>query len=827
MLLQEYQGKYKSMNELKKNRDLIWDIITHILYCLLYGVSIFVSLWKHCHPIYTTVLLILLLPIIVIPFFKILRHQLTRSIMQIIFPMIAGIWLIYRIINRIPSDTFLIETLTMAGYAFAFTISWKDRGYFLLISSILIMYGAVCPRTIYIYMMPIIILLFIIILYSSRREALSNNNQRIPNSSKISFTSCLYLIPQVALMVLLSLLFYVLLPIKDATSKGIFVSSFYNNNINVGPKTLQEWFKSPNVQKGKNGRREVSGLGKFLSKKSNVKVKANRKSNSMGMNGAGSGAPGKELLFTVKSDVKLYWLGALYDRYDGIKWSTSKKMTGQKIVHNYYFAQSHINTIQKFTIKKWNSRTLPSAFIPYYYFLNNSTTIDSTFYNNKFKIGTKYPKLPFVYTTNTYLPFKRSSPFPDINAWWEKIPKEHYLQLPTTITDRLKAKAQGITSNSRSKYEKAMAIRDFLRKNYRYEQFASKVPKGVECVDYFIFQLHAGHCEYFAAAMVILARINNLPARVATGYSPGNYNIMTQQFEVYEYHAHAWAQVFIEDIGWLTFDATPPGRIISKTYPIGIGALKDPFGNEWKVSPPELATYVQNKATPFRFLTNNKNTKSIFKPSKRTKWEQVLLNIPENEEEFRKSISKLKKKMGGDKSFIIRNYKKIKENFKSFINSIVKTWWKLINFFNGINGIVILCMIVLFYPIYITIHAFIIKTKRFIMISRCNNMLNRALKNRINSPDLCIELSYFATRHLLEISGYKNIKKLELFAYGASLKNIKIQLSKDVLKLFSIYTKMAYSFETNNVQDAKIAIKKALKIRTKLKKVRLQLKQSH
>lgn len=74
--------------------------------------------------------------------------------------------------------------------------------------------------------------------------------------------------------------------------------------------------------------------------------------------------------------------------------------------------------------------------------------------------------------------------------------------------------------------------------------------------------------------MVLFSRINNLPARVATGYSPGNYNMMPQLFEVYEYHAHAWAQVLIEDIGWLTFDATPPGRVNSKTSPIEIGAQK-------------------------------------------------------------------------------------------------------------------------------------------------------------------------------------------------------------------------------------------------------------
>ena len=133
-----------------------------------------------------------------------------------------------------------------------------------------------------------------------------------------------------------------------------------------------------------------------------------------------------------------------------------------------------------------------------------------------------------------------------------------------------------------------MALRDYLRNNYRYKLHATPTPPGEESVDYFLFTLKEGHCEYFAAALTVLARAAGLPARVATGYSPGNYNTMTNLFEVHEYHAHAWSHIYISEIGWLTMDATPPQNIRSETRPIGIGALRDPFGDEWKITPPEI-----------------------------------------------------------------------------------------------------------------------------------------------------------------------------------------------------------------------------------------------
>jgi hypothetical protein len=54
----------------------------------------------------------------------------------------------------------------------------------------------------------------------------------------------------------------------------------------------------------------------------------------------------------------------------------------------------------------------------------------------------------------------------------------------------------------------------------------------------------------------VLARNAGIPARLATGFVPGDRDPLTGRFVVREKHAHAWAEVFFPGIGWQGFDPT-------------------------------------------------------------------------------------------------------------------------------------------------------------------------------------------------------------------------------------------------------------------------------
>jgi hypothetical protein len=75
-------------------------------------------------------------------------------------------------------------------------------------------------------------------------------------------------------------------------------------------------------------------------------------------------------------------------------------------------------------------------------------------------------------------------------------------------------------------------------------------------VDYFLFDLKRGYCDYYATAMAMLARAAGLPARIAVGYAAGSYDADTHTYRVTEASAHSWTQVYFPAYGWVDFEPT-------------------------------------------------------------------------------------------------------------------------------------------------------------------------------------------------------------------------------------------------------------------------------
>lgn len=73
----------------------------------------------------------------------------------------------------------------------------------------------------------------------------------------------------------------------------------------------------------------------------------------------------------------------------------------------------------------------------------------------------------------------------------------------------------------------------------------------------FLFEARAGHCEYFATAMVMMMRARDIPSRLVTGFTRGEINNVGEFEVVRKTNAHAWVEVFDRQRGWVAFDPTP------------------------------------------------------------------------------------------------------------------------------------------------------------------------------------------------------------------------------------------------------------------------------
>jgi transglutaminase-like putative cysteine protease len=79
---------------------------------------------------------------------------------------------------------------------------------------------------------------------------------------------------------------------------------------------------------------------------------------------------------------------------------------------------------------------------------------------------------------------------------------------------------------------------------------------GMNGVDEFLFSSKKGFCEHYAGSFVVLMRAAGIPARVVTGYQGGEYNELGGYYILRQYDAHAWAEVWLRDRGWVRVDPT-------------------------------------------------------------------------------------------------------------------------------------------------------------------------------------------------------------------------------------------------------------------------------
>jgi transglutaminase-like putative cysteine protease len=133
--------------------------------------------------------------------------------------------------------------------------------------------------------------------------------------------------------------------------------------------------------------------------------------------------------------------------------------------------------------------------------------------------------------------------------------KDHYLQLPNNITARTIQLAKQITDGLDNPYDKAIAVTNYLRTNIQYSQTIPDPPANQEIIDWFLFDLRQGFCNYYATAEVILLRAVGIPARWSVGYAEGQAQ-QDGSFIVRQRDAHAWPEVYFPGYGWVEFEPT-------------------------------------------------------------------------------------------------------------------------------------------------------------------------------------------------------------------------------------------------------------------------------
>ena len=131
-----------------------------------------------------------------------------------------------------------------------------------------------------------------------------------------------------------------------------------------------------------------------------------------------------------------------------------------------------------------------------------------------------------------------------------------YLQVPNSVTPETLDLAQELTAPYDNPFDKAIAVRDYLRENIVYNDQIQATPEGIDPVHYTLFVSQEAYCNYYASAMALMLRSQGIPTRVVGGYAQGSFDAETSSYRVQASNSHTWVEVYFPNYGWIQFEPT-------------------------------------------------------------------------------------------------------------------------------------------------------------------------------------------------------------------------------------------------------------------------------
>lgn len=142
-----------------------------------------------------------------------------------------------------------------------------------------------------------------------------------------------------------------------------------------------------------------------------------------------------------------------------------------------------------------------------------------------------------------------------------------WLQLPPGYNPRTLAWASAQRASPALHDADATALAQALMRHIRQSGFRYTLSPGegdldaqghpvLHQVDRFWLERRSGFCEHFASAFVVVMRAMGVPARIVTGFQGAELNPVDGLYVVRNSDAHAWAEYWQAELGWVRVDPT-------------------------------------------------------------------------------------------------------------------------------------------------------------------------------------------------------------------------------------------------------------------------------
>jgi transglutaminase-like putative cysteine protease/xanthosine utilization system XapX-like protein len=264
---------------------------------------------------------------------------------------------------------------------------------------------------------------------------------------------------------------------------------------------------------------------------------------------------GDRVVMTVEASSGHFWRAVAYDFYNGAGWRTTESDKADKITlptTDREAFQARFDIIVPHSNILFAANEPQKVDVPYQFYTGADKTYSTSLHAlNRSQAAGTYTVTSLVSTADKQTLRKVAPTYPDYI-------KAKYLQLPSTLSPRVKALAHSLLDNIPNAYDKAETLESFLRSPpYSYSPQVKPTPPGKDPIEYFLFDLKQDFCEYFASAMVVMLREAGVPARLVEGFTTGTYDSPSNAYVVREQDAHAWVEAYFPQYGWIEFEPTP------------------------------------------------------------------------------------------------------------------------------------------------------------------------------------------------------------------------------------------------------------------------------
>jgi transglutaminase-like putative cysteine protease len=276
---------------------------------------------------------------------------------------------------------------------------------------------------------------------------------------------------------------------------------------------------------------------------------------------------GQVLSYTVSPSSKPQYLeGLTYDNFDGHTW-TSTSNTSSPFDANASFPIEGTSSRQQITTNV--TMIKPPGGTKYYIFAPAqpvSFNVPTTLYGNgditawtqqsPLTPGEKYQAISLI--SDATVSELKAVRFSQYNPPLLTNLSQSYVQTPADLAKNpiIQSTLHQWIQGSTDVYSKVKALESHLsdKTQFTYAVQNPPVSSNVDAVAW-LLQTHQGYCTYYATAMVVMARMMGIPARIVNGFTQGT--LQGNTWVVNGTDAHSWVQVYFPGYGWINFDPTP------------------------------------------------------------------------------------------------------------------------------------------------------------------------------------------------------------------------------------------------------------------------------